>query len=234
MSISRRDFMKLFGISAASLLLTRCKLGDVPTPFVTCYEPAIPTSLPPTPPATARERLRLLWMRFPELASTTLSGQNDDNQLGQQMLNDHRRELDELIASGELSAAVASLVTEAYTAAVYHVWRSNVPITCYEPVIVDYAPASAGVLVRQSEILAEVASQGEIDPETLANAQAALEHDLAFYALSEEDVNVLYERLMKDWQEQNQSIPSFAELDLEIPPEAQEAAQFIIDLLTGK
>jgi hypothetical protein len=150
------------------------------------------------------------------------------------MTVDHRTALDKLVTAGELSPAVADLVQEAYTAAVYHVWRSNVPITCYEPVIVDYSPSSAGILVKQSEILGQIARQGTIDPETLAKAQTALEHDMAFYDLSDADLQALYDRLIMDSQAAGQPVPSFEALQLELTPDARAAAQFILDILTGK
>ncbi len=236
MSISRRDFIKLFGISVASLMMTRCRIGP---PIATCYAPMPPTDLPPTPPTTARERLRWCWQRFGELAQATRDqasqgeGSGEDT-LGQQMVADHRAALDELVASGEIIPTVADLVQEAYGAAVHHVWRSNAPITCYEPMIVDYAPASAGALIQQAEILNGIATQGTIDPQTLATAQAALEHDLAYYALSDADLQALYNRVLAEYQSNGQPIPSFDALQLEISPDARAAAQFIIDLLTGK
>jgi hypothetical protein len=150
------------------------------------------------------------------------------------MTADHRAALDELVTAGELSASVADLVQESYGAAVYHVWRSSAPMTCYEPVIVDYRPSSAGILVQQSEMLAQIAAQGTIEPETLAKAQTALEHDMAFYDLSDADVQALYERVLEESREAGQSIPSFDELQLELTPDAREAARFILELLTGK
>jgi hypothetical protein len=142
--------------------------------------------------------------------------------------------LDELISIGELTPVVADLVQEAYGAALEHVWRSNAIITCYEPRIVDYAPASAGILVQQSDVLNQLASQGNIDPRTLENARIALEHDMAFYSLTNDEVYTLYDRLVTEWQAQGKSIPAFSDLELEIPPDAKAAAQFIINLLVVK
>jgi len=229
MPVSRRDFMKVFGMSVASLLLTRCRFPI----GVTCYAPLPPTALPDS----ARGRLRLCWLSFDELAQKTTeeaSRGSTENTLGQQLAADHRAALDELVASGELTPSIADLTQEAYAAAVYHVWRSNAPMTCYEPMIVDYAPTSAGVLVQQVEALSQAASQGSIDPQTLAKAQASIEHDMAYYALSDADVQALYERLISDWQETGQNAPSFEAVELELTPDAKAAAQFIVDLLTGK
>jgi len=232
MSITRRDFMKIFGVSVASLFMARCNFPATPTP--TCYAPLPPSMLPAPTGGLPRERLRYYWLRFSELAEVTLSGGNLDNSIGQQLTAGHRATLDELIAAGNMSAPVADLVHEAYTAAVYHVWRSNAPITCYEPAMVDYAPTSADVLVRQSTTLSEIAAQGLVDPETLAKAQSALEHDLAFYALSNEDVQTLYDEILQAAQDGGRPVPSFDELQLELTPEARQAAQFIIDLLAGR
>ena len=233
MSLARRDFMKLFGVSVASLLLTRCGKFYPQTP--TCYAPLPPpTTTPVVLSGSARERLRLCWLRFGELAQTTLANEDMDNTLGQQMLADHRAALDDLVLDGELSASVADLVQESFEAAVFHVWRSNVPITCYEPTVVDYAPTSAGILVKQSEILGQIAEQGTVDSETLAIAQAALERDMAFYALTDEDVQALYGQIVSDSQQAGQPVPSFESLQLELTPEARDAARFILDLLSGK
>jgi hypothetical protein len=229
MNLSRRDFMKLFGVGVASLLLTRCRFPI----GVTCYTP-LP---PPTILSPGREQLRTCWLSFDELAQKTLQAADQGNSsdaFGQKLITDHRLSLDQLVAAGELTPAVADLVQEAYAAAVYHIWRSNAPITCYEPMFVDYAPASANVLVQQAQILEELAGQGSINPQTLTTAQAALEHDLAYYALSDEDLQALYERLIQESQTQGQSIPPFDQLNIEFTPDARAAAQFIVDLLMEK
>ena len=235
MSLTRRDFMKLLGVTVASTLLTRCRGLATETPMQTCYEPIAPTDIPPTiTSASARERLRLYWLRFGELSQKTMTGENPDNALGQQMTADHRAALDELVTSGEISASVADLVQESFGAAVYHVWRLNVPITCYTPVVVDFAPSSADVLVKQSEVLNQITAQGTIDPTTLARAQTALEHDMAFFDLNDTEVKALYDRLIRESQVGGQPIPSFEALQLELTPDARDAALFILDLLTGK
>jgi hypothetical protein len=234
MSISRRDFMKLVGVSVASLTLTRCR------PFVSCYTPTPPPlCYAPTaaPQPSARERLRRCWLRFGELAQATIEESDQgstENTFGQQLVTEHRAALDELIAAGELAPVVTNLVQEAYDAAVYHIWRSNALMTCYEPMIVDYAPVSAEALVRQSEALSGLAAQGNIDPQTLSNVQTALEHDMAYYALTDEEVDSLYDRLLAEWQTQQQTVPAFEDVNLEATPDAKAAAQFIINLLTSQ
>jgi hypothetical protein len=230
MTISRRDFMKLFGVGVASVLMTRCRFPVVGS----CYAPM---PLPTSTLSSARERLRRFWLSFNELAQKTLKEADQggtENTFGRQLTTGHRLALDELVASGELTAPVSGLVQEAYDAAVFHVWRSNAPITCYAPSLVNYAPLSASVLVRQSEILSTAAAGGAIDPATLATAQAAIEHDMAYYSLSDADLQTLYDQIMQDIQASGQSAPAFEDLPLKLTPDARAAAQFIIDLLSGK
>jgi hypothetical protein len=234
MKLSRRDFLKLFGISVASLMLTRCKaLPPLPPPSPTCYAPLPPTEVTPAA-ASVRERLRQCWFRFDEVARQTSESGDSENALGQQLIGEHRAALDEMVGRGEISASVADLVQEAYDAAIYHVWRSNAPITCYEPAFLDYAPTSAQILVNQSEALEQIAAQGTVEPSTLATARAALEHDMAYYALTEQEVQALYERIYQENEGDYQSIPAFEALPLDLTPDARAAAEFILELLTGK
>jgi hypothetical protein len=213
MTLTRRDFIKLFGVTLASLLASRCQA-------------VLPAA------QTPRDRLRRLWFSFSELAEKTRAGRNDEDELGQKMSADHRAELDALVAAGGLSAPAADLVQEAYSAAVYHVWRSNAPITCYVPTFVDYGPSSAAVLVKQAEILGELRGKGMIDASTLSRAQSALEHDLAFYQLTDDETRALYQGLIEQNQDGGKPIPSFDALELDLAPDAREAARFILDLLS--
>jgi hypothetical protein len=240
MPVPRRNFIKLFGISLGSLLLARCQRTATPEPTypITCYEP---TAAPwPTDPSTpeslpVRARLRLCWLRFSELAQNTSDGANTsidgENKLGKQMIAEHRMVLDELFAAGDITPAIADLVQEAYSAAIYHIWRSSALMTCYDLAFPDYTPASAENLVRQTEILNQVTAGSTIAPDTLAKARAALEHDLAFYALTDEDIRALYDQLVVEYGDPEDSMPTFEELELTLTADAKAAAQFLIDVL---
>jgi hypothetical protein len=246
MTVPRRNFMKLLGVSLGSLFLARCQRTAThePTEYpVTCYEPTaiLKRTNSPTPQsASLRELLRLCWLRFDELARKTREAwdggpdEDDGSRLAKEMNQEHRRILDELTAAAEITAPVSDLIQEAYEAAVFHVWRSNAPMTCYEAVMVDYAPASANNLVSQSEALTEISAGATIAPETLAKVQAALEHDLAFYALTDEEVEALYLQLLQEYQTSGEAIPSFEELELTLTPDVRTAAQFLVDVLMGK
>jgi hypothetical protein len=248
--LTRREFMKTFGVGLASLVIAGCKLSSqnppatkgpprpTETPFVTCYIAVPYTPSPTSPPAlSARDQLRACWLSFNELAARTQSGENsnpDDpggDLFGAQLLADHRAALDELVAAGELDSAVADLVQEAYGAAEYHVWRSNAPITCYEPMMVDYAPTSAAQLVQQSAILAEMTAKGNLNPDTVATVQKTIQHDLAFETLSREEVDALYEKLLDDYRKNNTDLPDFDQVELVVTPEMEAAAKFIVELL---
>ena len=223
--VSRRDFIKLFGVSIASLLLTRCKAFPwaAPTPTHT-----------PTPTPTPRAMLRSCWMRFDELAQAIRDAGEayEELNLDSQLISEHLDALNELVAVGELSQPVADLVREAYHEAIYHVYYSNIPVTCYEPLPVDYQMNSASILVRQAEILREYAEAGTLDPDTLAIAQAALEHDMAYIALSRTETDDLVQQIMDECQDDWECIPDFEELPMEPSADAKAAAQFIIELLT--
>jgi hypothetical protein len=100
MSLSRRDFMKLVGVSVASLALMRCRF--IP---VTCYAPLPPSPYPTGLPLTAKDRLRLCWLSFGDLTQATIEESNQgntDNTFGQQLVAKHRLALDELVTAGEL------------------------------------------------------------------------------------------------------------------------------------
>jgi hypothetical protein len=187
--VPRRDFMKVFGGSLGSLILTRFGIFLTLSgcrSVSTCYT-VVPSQRPGTgstaTPTGSRAGLRLCWLRLGELAEKThASWESTDtawteNTLGNEMTAEHRRTLDQLVQEGEITQAQADLIQEAYEAAVYHVWRVNIPLTCYTPVIVGYAPVSASDLVNQSEALSQIAAGTQIPPETLEKIQTALEHD---------------------------------------------------------
>lgn len=208
--ISRRVFLRDLGLALAGLALARCGLrpdGDTP-----------------------HERVRQTWLSLDELAQET----RQDDQRGEAMLSKlktgHRAALDELVAAGELSASAATDVQAALDAAAYHAWRANAPITCYKPATVDYRPTAAADLGQQAALLAEIAGQGGLDTATVARVQAALERDVAFAALTSQEEQALYDRLIQASQTSS-AIPAFGDVALVIPPEAAEAARFLVAVL---
>lgn len=213
MTPTRREFLQGVALALASLSLTRCSpsggLGRASTP---------------------RDRLRACWLEFDSLAARTRDDYERGEEMKEQLASDHAAALGEMVAAGVLTAPVADEIQAAFQEAVYHVCRANAPITCYEPVLIDYTPTSAGQLVQQAELLAEMAESSRLDPETVGRVQAVIERDVAFLALADEEVRVLYDRL-KEAAGDSYAFPSFDKLELEVPPEAVEAARFLVELL---
>ncbi|MCP4538046.1 MAG: hypothetical protein GY832_12960 [Chloroflexi bacterium] len=220
MAPTRREFIKNVGVAFASLAMARCicPIGE--------------DGFTGSKGDSSQERVRQSWMGLDWLAQKTQDW--DDYERGEQALNqlvaDHQAALDELVASGELDADVAGQVQTAFDAAAYHVWRSNAPITCYEPVMIDYKPTSSNQLAQQSELLTEMSESGDLDPNTVAQAQAAIERDIAFLNLSSAETQALYDELMAA-ADDSYAFPAFDELELEVTPEAVKAARFLVELL---
>ena len=258
MSLSRRAFMKQVGIALASLVLTNCKgRGDRSRDqTITCYTvvPDLPTPDPNAAgqqtgiltnavqsgdvdpeiarraqAAIARERLRACWLGLEGIAQRAQDDPDGAEQEKLALEAEHRAALDALVPLAELRAAVADDVQVAFEAAAYHVWRANAPITCYEPVLIDYTPTSSQQLTAQAAVLAEMADDGAIEKDVVAQAQAAIERDIAFLSLSQEEIQTLYQEITEG--SIDGSIPSFDEMALEVTPEAVEAAQFLVGLL---
>jgi hypothetical protein len=78
-----------------------------------------------------------------------------------------------------------------------------------------------------------MAEGDSIDSEAVDRAQAAIERDIAFLTLSDEEWQVLYQELAEAAGE-SYDFPAFDELELEITPEAAEAAHFLAELLLAQ
>jgi hypothetical protein len=216
MSPTRRAFIRRFGIALASLAMARCtRLGTSRRRG-----------------ETSRERLRDCWLRFEWLAGVTRDW--DRYERGEKALEaltaDHRQALDELVAAGDLDAPVAELVQVAFDAAAYHTWRANAAMTCYEPVIVDYKPGTSGRLVQQAALLAEMAEEGDLAPGAVAQAQAAVARDVTFLNMPYKERDAMYKEIIAHLDARG--VPPFEELDLEVTPDAAQAARFLVDLLS--
>ena len=210
MTLRRREFIKGVGVAAASLVLLRC--------------------LPPAPEDDSpRATLRRTWMRLDWLAKQSTDIERGDSAL-QELGAQHRAALDELVGTGELRPGIADELQVAFTAAAYHVFRSHAPITCYEPMMVDYAPVSSGQLTTQADLLAAMADRADLDPATVSQARTSIERDIAFLSLSMDERNALYESLLQT-ASQGTPIPPFDQVELEVTPEASEAARFLVELL---
>jgi hypothetical protein len=149
------------------------------------------------------------------------------------LVADHQAALDTLVDAGRLDQAVAEEMQAAFEGAAYHVWRANAPITCYEPVAPpDYQVESSSDLARQAELLTEMADKSAIDQNTLSQAQAAIERDVAFLTLSTAEQTAAVEAV-REAAGDTWDFPHLAELDMDVSPESAQAARVLVELLVG-
>lgn len=197
MSVNRRDFIRSVGVALASLLAVRCR----PTPTTpTCYAPVMPTPDYPT-----WDALRGCWLDLdnPQLQSY------EETEFSQALRQRHAAALDELVANGEVERAVADEIAVAFEQAVAHIQRQVA--SCYIMTPPEFAPRQN--LVEQAAALEEMAAQSDIDPATVAQAQEAIERDVA-------------------WLAQFAAGETPGEPDsVEVTPEAAEAARILVQLL---
>jgi hypothetical protein len=202
MKTSRREFIHRVGIALGSLMAARC--------VTTCYEP-IPETPPPspsdTPPTPEWAALRACWLDLdsPQLQSF------EDTDFSRELRQRHGDALTALVDSGELDAAVADEIAAAFEEAVAHVQRQQA--SCYIALPPEFAPRDD--LVRQADLLEDLAAAGDIDPGTVSQAQEALERDIT-------------------WLAQFHAGETPGELEgIEVTPEAAEAARILVGLLLG-
>ena len=170
MKTTRREFIRRVGIALGSLMGMRC---------VSCYAPVPPTYtspiLSPAPAGSTDPNwsmLRACWLDLdhPELQSF------EDTDFSRDLRQRHEHALAALVGIGEIDAAVADEIAVAFEEAIAHIQRQQA--TCYMSLPPVFT--SREELVQQATILEEMATEGDIDPETVAQAQAALERDIAW------------------------------------------------------
>jgi len=216
----RREFIRNVGIMLAALIATGCELSRraTPTPMITCYEMVEPSPTPgptcytATPPTRTSDQhwnaLRECWLdlKDPQLQSY------EDNDFAKNLRQRHAEALDALVANGEFNSAVAGEITVAFEQAIAHIQRQMA--TCYIALPPEYFPRED--LILQAAALNEMADKSEIDPDTVAQVQTALERDL-------------------EWLSQFSAGQAPGQLEtIEATPEAMQAARILIDLLLKK
>jgi hypothetical protein len=200
MNLTRRDFIRSVGIAVASLVMARC----------------VPSGGEDNSP---RGRLRNCWLRLDWLAQKTRETPPENYEQGEQardeLVAEHRAALDDLVAAGEVDAAVADQVQVAFDEAAFHAWRSNAPMTCYMALPVEYGGRDD--LLQQAELLRKAVSG--LDPAVVEEVQAAIARDIAlFEATAGPEAGA---RL----------IEQFETGEIKASPEAVEAARILVDLL---
>lgn len=202
MKTTRREFIRRVGVALGSLMAMRC--------VTTCYDPVeapYPSSTAATDADSNWSALRECWLALDDPALRSF----EDNDFSRELRQRHDGALAALVESTKFDAAVADEIDAAFEEAIAHIQRQQA--TCYIALPPVFAPRED--LVQQAALLEEMATEGDIDPETVAQAQAALERDIT-------------------WLAQFHAGEEPGELDgIEVTPEATEAARILIELLLG-
>jgi hypothetical protein len=197
-----------------------------------------------------KQRVRDCWLRLDWLAERAQTGMEEAKLAQQELTVEHRVALKELMASGEMSADVANYVRLAFLAASEHVvegatsedtggyveaeetQESPQPTPQVDQVarqmVMDHRSGSGRRLTQQAELLAELAVTSDIDPDTVERAQSAIQRDMTLLSLTGRQD--LIARLVEA-SGGTYDFPPVKEQDLDIPPEAIEAARFLVELL---
>jgi len=196
MTLTRRDFIRSVSIAIASLVMAGCisSGGQDDSP---------------------QGRLRSCWLRLDWLARQARGDYERGEQARDELVAEHRAALDDLVAAGEVDAAVADQVQVAFDEAAFHAWRSNAPMTCYMALPVEYGGRDD--LLQQAELLRKAASG--LDPAVVEEVQAAIARDIAlFEAAAGPEAGA-------------KLIEQFETGEIKASPEAVEAARILVDLL---
>jgi len=197
--LTRRDFIESIGIAVASLVMAGC----------------IPSGGQDDSP---QGRLRSCWLRLDWLARQAREDYERGEQARDELVANHRAALDDLVAAGEVDAAVADQVQVAFDEAAFHAWRSNAPMTCYMALPVEYGGRDD--LLQQAELLRKTASG--LDPAVVEEVQAAIARDIAlFEAAAGPEAGA-------------KLIEQFETGEIKASPEAVEAARILVELLLGR
>jgi hypothetical protein len=214
MSTSRRDFLKSFAIALASVAVTRCSTSKIP----------------PVGEKTPQDKVRDCWRRLDGLAEQTREAglmRDEESELLNQLLNDHKFALYELANAGEFDFLVSSEMQRAFEeAATYIKVKNSVWVSCYEvsdPSVLDDMQAEQNIetvqanLLRQAELLQTYS--GGISAATIAQAEQSIARDLTFlkakYRVSE------LEELFHQYTSE----------DMDINPATLKAAQELVEIL---
>jgi hypothetical protein len=207
MTCTRRRFIKSVGVTLASLVVSRA--------LTACASSSTASDGEQT--HLAWERLRQSWLELSALKDVTLGSDWDTVQATvEQQSAVHKAALDELVEADQLKQAVSEQLQLAHAEAVYHIQRSLA--TCYIALPFEYNVRVD--LLQQTNTLHELASELDLDPTMVAQAQAALARDVAFFeAVQAGQVG----RAQIEQQFQNDQ--------LQASPAALEAANILVDLL---
>jgi hypothetical protein len=172
------------------------------------------------PPTDATQQVRACWRALDDLASRAGRDADGGERAHADLVTAHHAALDALVSAGALEAEVADQVQATYVEAAYHIWRVSAPMTCYIALPPEYWPREN--LVAQASALNDAQRAGDLDPEAVAEARAALERDVALFAAAGGGEGTsLGQELLATWHTG----------EIEVDARARDAARFLVDLL---
>jgi hypothetical protein len=226
----RRSFIRRFGITLGSLIasgsLPGCGKKKEGESSKTGSQVKKQDKPSPTPRSPQWEQLRQCWLNLNNRDARGALGKDFDKALGQgadfptlkrALGEGHQAILDTLVARGRVSRPVAEHMQEAFEEAAYHVTRSR--WTCY--IIFPFEGGVREDLLKQADVLRR--ASGDVEPATVAKAQAAIAQDVAFFEI--------FNAGPKD----HQSLESnYGTGTLKASPEALEAAHLLAQLFVER
>lgn len=178
MGSTRGHLIRSLGMILAGMVSSRCtSICNEPgreAPRFTCYRSAPHKSCPAPSSQPLWGKLRVCWLDLsgPRLRSF------EDTGYSQELCRRHAEALEALVAAGEVAAAVAEPLSAAFEEAVAHIERQQA--TCYIALPSEFIPRQD--LMQQAALLEQMAAQAHVDPETVVQAQQALQRDMAWLA----------------------------------------------------
>ena len=214
MKTSRRDFIKSLGISLATIMITRC------APFHSETEPlevmATPSDTPKATVFPPEERIRECWRNLDLLAREARKDGEHSSKLWSTLVNEHQAALLIMVNSGDLDMKVAQQMQNVFKRAANHIEGIySTFVMCYESMETTLFFARDDLL-QQAEVLQEFSD--DIDHVVLEEIRTAIAYDITYFELA------FSPRAGMELNEQ------FEAGEMEIIPEALEAAQLLVDI----
>lgn len=224
----RRSFIKRFGATLGSLIVSGSFPGCGPKKDKGLADPKPEDKTEKGPSPYVRtlsvpewEHVRQCWLSLRNLSQDDVSFRKDNGKVVLEIavVKEHQRLMDDLVKTGQLEASVAEYVQMAFTQAAGHIvaWKMT---SCYLGIPFEAGPRED--LLKQADVLHRVS--GDLDPTTVAKAQAAITQDMAFFEAFRAG-NRAYDESLAD---------SYNAGNLKASPEALEAARLLTQLFAEK
>ncbi len=230
MSQDRRSFIRRFGVTLGSLIasgsLPGCGKGKEGGSSKIERQVKEQDKPSPTPRTPEWEQLRQCWLNLNNRDVRDALGKDfrkaldqgaDFTTLKRALGRGHQAILDTLVATGQVKRPVAQRMQEAFEEAAYHVAPSG--MTCYYNLPFEFYVREN--LLQQADVLKTIS--GDLEPATVAKAQAAIAQDVAFFGI------------FKTGPKDHQSLESnYGTGTLKASPEALEAARLLAQLFVER